>query len=266
MQKELLFVFLFTIIPIKCQHVFIVIHGTWSSETEWYMPGGDFFDALEITAHKQNATVVPFHWSGAITHQAREKAAINLAKLIETYDQATDITVIGHSHGGNVAILASHQLKKNKIFCLYTLGTPINPIWYPNMNMIEYCYNLFSFEDLIQPVFGLFEREYALHDRIANVRVTINNKHPDHTGLHHKLIGTWLPYVHEIISNSAIQRTEPGVLHFTDVDIPHCMFDEQRQNLLERDKRLSLLILHSLSRNHKISSPECSCSITVSSL
>src|SRR5437762_9800343 len=197
--------------------VYIIVHGTWGLETTWYMPGGDFFDALEISAKEHNATVVPFSWTGKNNIQARQKAAQNVAKLIETYDKATEIIVIAHSHGGNVAIIASHLLQKNKIFCLYTLGTPINRSLYPNMDMIRYCYNFFSFDDLVQPVLGMFEREYAPHERIANVRVVINGKEPDHTDLHNVVVGKWLSY---ISIHADIIMNEPGVLYFSDTQAP----------------------------------------------
>ena len=53
----------------------------------------------------------------------------------------------------------------------------------PNMKVIQYLYNLFSFEDLIQTVLGLSVREFPEHKRIANLRVIINGKEPDHAGL-----------------------------------------------------------------------------------
>jgi hypothetical protein len=241
----LLFIFNFSLFS---HQVYIIVHGTWGLEKTWYVPGGDFFDALEISAKEHNATVVPFSWTGKNSIQARQKAAQNLTKLIETYDKATEITVIAHSHGGNVTIIASHLLHKNKIFCLYTLGTPINRSLYPNMDTIRYCYNFFSFEDLVQPVLGMFEREYAPHERIANVRIVINGKEPDHTDLHHTLVGKWLPQLHYIGVYANIKMFEPSILYFSDTQSPVYKVDANRTELLERDRQLSLLILYSLRK------------------
>jgi pimeloyl-ACP methyl ester carboxylesterase len=237
------------------QHVYIVLHGTWGSETTWYAPGGDFFDALESNAHKQSASVTPFRWSGKNSVEARNAAARNLAKLIDTYDASTTIIIIGHSHGGTVALLASDLIKNNKIALLYTLGTPINKAIYPNMTTINYCYNLFSFEDLVQPVFGMFDREHAPHERIANIRVVINGKEPDHSGLHDPLVATWLPYLHDIISNSAIALQEPGVIFFSCTTAPVYKWDNNRNDLVERDRRLSQLMLHAVRKPAKSHSP-----------
>ncbi len=239
------------------QHVltiFIVIHGTWGSDTTWYAPGGDFFDALEISAQKEKSSVVPFMWSGYNSNEARLQAAHNLARLIETYDSATPIIIVAHSHGGTVALLASHLITKNKIFCLYTLGTPINKALYPNMQKIDFCYNLFSFEDLVQPVLGMFNREHPPHERIANIRVIINDKEPNHSELHDPIVGTWLPLLHNIITTCELKIKEPGVIHFTDTQAPTYYHDIYRQESLERDHQLSLLILHSLRKSLAIES------------
>lgn len=236
--------------------VYIVLHGTWGAETSWYIPNGDFFDALEETAKKQNGSVVSLRWSGANSIQERNKAAQSLAKLIETYNNNdnTKIIVVGHSHGGTVALLASHLLNKNTIAILYTLGTPINKAIYPNMDTIDFCYNLFSFEDLIQPVLGMFGREHAPHERIANIRIFINGKEPGHSDMHHELVGAWLPELHSLVSNCGTKLSEPGVIYFDDTKAPVYMLDTTRKELLERDYQLSLLMLNSLRKSFEIGS------------
>lgn len=250
----LFFTFFFTQFCIT-QSVYIVLHGTWGAETSWYTPNGDFFDALEKTAKQQTNSVVSFRWSGANSIHERNKAAQGLAKLIETYDNDnTDIIVVGHSHGGTVALLASHLLSNNTITILYTLGTPINKAIYPNMDTIGHCYNLFSFEDLIQPVLGMFAREHAPHERIANIRIYINGKEPGHSDMHHKLVGEWLPNLHDLITNTGTKLSEPGVIYFDDTKAPVYILDTTRKELLERDHQLSLLILNSLRKSFEIGS------------
>lgn len=243
----------FSILATFPHPVYIILHGTWGAETSWHIPNGDFFDALEKTAKKQNGSVVSFRWSGANSIQERNKAAQNLAKLIETYNDSIDIIIVGHSHGGTVALLAS-QLTQKKITLLYTLGTPINKAIYPNMDTIHYCYNLFSFEDLIQPVLGMFGREHAPHERIANIRIFINGKEPGHSDMHHKLIGAWLPELHALVTNTGAKLSEPGVIYFDDTKAPVYILDTTRKELLERDYQLSLLILNSLRKSFEIGS------------
>lgn len=237
--------------------VYIIVHGTWSANTAWYAPGGDFFDTLEKVAQKNNAHVAAFRWCGSNTHKARQKAAQNLAKLIQTYPLDTHIYLIGHSHGGNVCTLASQLLaqdmtNKHRITIFFALGTPIYKKIQPSMTVIDYVYNLFSFEDLIQPVFALFDREYQTHERIANLRLFLNNKEPDHTNLHHPIVAQWIPFIHEKFVNYLNIELKNNnlslstIIYLCDHQEPRYIFDEKRQELLERDIRLSLMMLNTL--------------------
>lgn len=241
----------------KPSSVFILIHGTWGSECSWYVPNGDFFQALEDTVSSKNSVVVSFRWSGGCGHESRVKAAEALVKLINTYDIDTAIFLIAHSHGGNVATLASHLLaqevgNKHHIRALFTLGTPVMSNYLPNMKTIHYLYNLFSFEDLVQPVLGISSREYPEHKRIANLRVFINGKEPDHPGLHQSLVGKWIAYIHKHFKKHLEDReiithiSEPSIVYFNDNKAPEYAPDIDRDNLLERDRQLSVLILNSL--------------------
>src|SRR5579872_6507572 len=101
--------------PLWCaESVFIIIHGTWGLESNWYMPGGDCFITLEKTVSVRNSAVVPFCWSGGCGHASRLTAAHNLVKLIKTYDTTVASYLIAHSHGGNVATLASQILGQDE--------------------------------------------------------------------------------------------------------------------------------------------------------
>ncbi len=244
---------------LHAQSVFILIHGTWGAECSWYVPKGDFFDALENTVSKKNSSVVSFRWSGGAGHEARMKAAYNLVKLIKTYDPSVAIYLVAHSHGGNVAALASHMLdeedNKHHIRALFNLGTPVMSNYLPNMSVIHYLYNLFSFEDLIQTVLGISGREYPEHKRIANLRVFINGKEPSHSELHHTLIGKWLPYLHQHFKRYLADQgivgyiSEPCIVFFAHDKAPEYVLDTNRTELLERDRQLSVLILDSLRRS-----------------
>lgn len=246
-------------LSLQAQSVFILIHGTWGAECAWYVPKGDFFDSLEHTVSKKNSSVVSFRWSGGAGHEARMKAAYSLVKLIKTYDSSVAIYLVAHSHGGNVAALASHMLEednnKHHIRALFTLGTPVMSNYLPNMNVIHYLYNLFSFEDLIQTVLGISGREYPEHKRIANLRVFINGKEPNHSGLHHALVGKWLPYLHQHFKRYLADQgkvgyiSEPCIIFFANDKAPEYVLDTDRTELLERDRQLSVLILDSLRKS-----------------
>ena len=66
----------------------------------------------------------------------------------------------------------------------------------PNMDKIDFMYHFFSYADLVQPVLGLFGREYPSHERIANIRTLINDKNPLHSQLHNPLVAKWICMFH----------------------------------------------------------------------
>ncbi len=181
--------------------IFILIHGTWASDTDWHLPGGTFYDELEKSCSTCNGQLIPYNWSGRLNHASRLQAAKGLVKIIQSYPENAHIYLIGHSHGGNVAALTSQLLgqdiyNEHKITALYTLGTPIDlEHYFPNMDVIEHVYNFFSRGDYVQQVLGLYTREYPSHERIANLRIIINDKEPGHCKLYHPFIARWLPHI-----------------------------------------------------------------------
>jgi hypothetical protein len=241
----------------KATSVFILIHGTWGADCDWYKPQGDFFDALETTVSEKNSIVISFKWSGGCGHEARVKAAHELVNVIKEYDEDVAIFLVAHSHGGNVGALASQLLAQDvennhTIRALFTLGTPIMSNYLPNMHIIHYVYNLFSFEDIVQTVLGISQREYPQHKRIANLRVIINNKQPDHKDMHHVLIGKWLAYIHQYFKRYLQEKgienriSEPTILYLDGDALPRYVHDDAREDLRERDRQFSVLLLNSL--------------------
>lgn len=226
-----------TITHTDARRIFILIHGTWAADTDWHLPGGTFYNELEKSCHACHATLIPYNWSGKLNHESRVQAAKGLVKIIQSYDEHTHIYLIGHSHGGNVAALVSQYLSydlrnKHTIKALYTLGTPIDyELYVPNMDIIEYVYNFFSRGDYVQHIFGTYDREYPNHERIANVRVTINDKEPSHSNLHHPLIAQWLPKIPHELASAQINGfhlfccINQGSIHFYPNKPPHYYID-----------------------------------------
>jgi hypothetical protein len=234
---------------IQAHSVYIIIHGTWAFKYPWHMPHGDFFDAVEYSKLPKDSHVISFMWSGNIDHESRNNAALSLVKLIQSYPPTTYINLISHSHGSNVGILASQHMandstNKHLIYTFYALGTPVHCQSYmPNMQVIRYFYNFFSYDDLVQPCLGIFDREYPLHERIANIRITINGKQPSHAELHSPIVGRWLVGIHEIYqkSNSGNFETfffkQPGLIHFYQDKPPLYERDIEREQLCRLDKQ-----------------------------
>jgi hypothetical protein len=228
--------------------VFIIVHGTWSKAASWYAPGGHFFDLIEQKARDLGHTAITYTWSGYLDEAHRAAAGKALAKLIRSYPADTEFYIIAHSHGGNVAILASQELgtienNKHRIKIVYALATPVDPTHYmPDMNVIDYFYNLFSFKDAVQPVMGFFSRTYPDHERIANIRIMINGKEPYHCDIHHQTLAQWLPQLHEMLIKNECSPLfalyTPGLIHFRDQSKPQYLLDIEREELLTKDKSL----------------------------
>lgn len=103
------------------------VHGTWSN----YCDG---FSVLEkedfksITAATNNTHINPFEWSGYNSDKYRRQAAKALvAQILEQRVEGEPITIVGHSHGGNVGIMATNMLNKMgvKVNYLITINTPV---------------------------------------------------------------------------------------------------------------------------------------------
>jgi len=228
--------------------VFIVVHGTWSSAAKWYIPGSNFFDVLEHHARRLGHKAIIYTWSGQLDEIHRAAAGKGLAKLIRSYPAKTEFYIIAHSHGTNIAIVASQELarqehNKHRIKIIYALATPVDrKIYMPDMSVIDYFYNLFSFRDIVQPVLGFFHRTYPPHERIANIRIMINGKEPGHCDIHDTALAHWLPHLHDMLINNECSPVFtfhiPGIIDFFDHDKPQYTLDIEREALLEKDRNI----------------------------
>jgi len=267
LKKNLLYVLILHLcLATHASHtgIFIIVHGTWGRDSQWCKPGGDFFDALEKSAARYNKKVTSYIWPGYLNHEGRQMAAKGLAKLIQTYPVAMNITLVAHSHGGNVCMVASQLLNqdphnKHSIDALYAIGTPINADWYcPNMNIIKRVYNLFSFADMVQPVMGIFRRTLPSGPAIANIRLILDAQEPGHTELCTALTARWLPCMHQYLADANIGNfqyfdfSSPGIIFLNSNTNPFYAIDSQRDALMAQDKVIIDSITHSLVRKKQI--------------
>ena len=128
----------------------VIIPGT-NYDQQDYSLGGDsenFVNAVGKTFGEKPAI---FDWSGENTIDAREKAAESLAKMIKDHKFADGekLNLIGHSHGGNIAILASKKTDK-ETDTLVTIGTPNRTTYQPNYEKIKQHFNVYSSFDKVQ--------------------------------------------------------------------------------------------------------------------
>lgn len=175
---------------------YILVHGTWAKESQWYQESGNFFDALSCVIDKTDE-IIPFSWSGICLEIERRVAAFCLVELLKKeIKKNKKIVIVAHSHGGNVVFHALEFLRQHhkEIFVdfLILLGTPIAHNYDSHHVPVGAIINLFSFGDLIQPVFGLFKRTIFAQN-ILNFELIINKKHLSHHQLYHPLVAFYLP-------------------------------------------------------------------------
>ena len=239
----------------------IIIHGTWAQNESWYQPQGDFFKAVHrcVQETKMVDQVVSFSWSGLLSYHFQFEAAQRLQKIIETYDW---VILIGHSHGATVGIIASQLLVQKqtsfgKIKKFYALGVPVDSSQkiYPDMQVIEKFYNLFSFGDFIQPVHGVHERVFVEHERLVNISVMLHDEHPSHGQLHHPMIGKEILKIDDFFASKLLGNFEnfvfkkSGQIKFFEYAVPQYFVQEDQQSLLDLDKQTQWMITMAFFRN-----------------
>lgn len=110
----------------------IPVHGTWSNWETWKNFTG--IKAAAKNLFGDNILGVSYRWSGANYAESRKKAAIGLIDHVRTQMKSKtfngEITLVGHSHGGNVSIEALNMMVEMKEFDnvqlnLLTINTPV---------------------------------------------------------------------------------------------------------------------------------------------
>jgi pimeloyl-ACP methyl ester carboxylesterase len=90
------------------EYVVTLVHGTWARGARWTQPGSHLRRAIEESVPGP-VTFEVFRWSGrnliAARTGAAERLRQTLTRLLELHPAARHY-IIGHSHGGNVALYA----------------------------------------------------------------------------------------------------------------------------------------------------------------
>jgi hypothetical protein len=89
-------------------HTSLLVHGTFARTNAWWQPGGDFHEYLraEVRPDLYGATD-RFEWSGGYSDAARALGAEDLGAWVGARGLA-GLDLFTHSHGGSVAMLATH--------------------------------------------------------------------------------------------------------------------------------------------------------------
>jgi len=106
----------------------VAVHGTFATDAPWTKPNSPFAAMLEKELPSYRIKWHFCNWSGANSHTAREVAANDLQRKLEeiTGGGEENIHIIGHSHGGNVALmsLCAPNQHRNAVRSLTCLSTP----------------------------------------------------------------------------------------------------------------------------------------------
>jgi pimeloyl-ACP methyl ester carboxylesterase len=164
----------------------VVVHGTWASGEDWWRWKSPFTMYLDLfsrgAVYKGNDA---FSWSGGNGDDDRRAGADALVRWVDAHP-AGELTIVAHSHGGNVVFLATRQgLGVNR---LILLGSPMRTDYTPDIRKIDLAYNIYSFGDHVQTPAGTFPHRRAegrtANDSVRSVNVLAHEQSPSHSGLH----------------------------------------------------------------------------------
>jgi len=171
-----------------------IIHGTWAEDEDWWRWPSDFPRYIDSIAGDFYKGPNAFSWSGANTPEGREEGAMDLIRWLKTHP-AERVTLIAHSHGGNVVFKASELAAPSGIHIskLILLGTPIRDDYGPNLTAISMVHNIYSEDDPVQ-LLGTWTPDLEHHIRgdgrtlpdgsqVQNRRVRTRTDNP-HSELH----------------------------------------------------------------------------------
>jgi carboxylesterase len=107
-------------------------------------------------AFTRKCEIREFRWSGINTHQARLEAGSDLARIVAAESGSGRIHIVGHSHGGNVALVAATHLQPGQVETLVLLANPHMMVakawlyWGRAADNVAHIWNLYSPEDNVQ--------------------------------------------------------------------------------------------------------------------
>ncbi len=239
------------------------------------VPPDYYLHQLAKSFHKTAPEVFPmktfyiFGWSGKLRDKVRFEAAQALYKHLheviseykKTYKKDPIIRIIGHSHGGNVALyLGKIKDKKNetlKIKELVLLACPVQTKTkkYIEDDMFERTYAIYSTLDMVQVLAPQVEynvyrtkrghlrtelkwnilsnRRFDPHPKLAQVKIKINGRALFHNEFSHQRFVSLLPHILHVINTWDVDYTHPP-----DTKKLLCVYTRKEQKINEKKKRV----------------------------
>ncbi len=131
-----------------------IVHGTWARTSAWWQPPtGDFWKYLHDNVDPQlYAAADRFEWSGGYSDVARTLAGEDLHDWVQGHN-LDGLDLFAHSHGGNVAMLATHA--GTRVGRLVLLSCPVHwPKYTPEFSRVTRIVSIRVHMDLVILVDG----------------------------------------------------------------------------------------------------------------
>jgi RHS repeat-associated protein len=151
------------------------------ADSRWLQPTSDFATAFRLATGEEETKVL--RWNQGNTFEARVQAARQLADMVNAVPTGEKVYIAAHSHGGNVAALASSMFTR-PVEMIVTMGTPVradSPFTTTNIGVIV---AVSSRGDLTQPlggnwltIPGIGEVGLAGRDQPGAVNVSVEGGH-----------------------------------------------------------------------------------------
>ncbi|MFC4306052.1 lipase family protein, partial [Cohnella boryungensis] len=133
-------------------HKVYLIHGTFSDGNTWT---DDFVDYSEKLFNEESEKL---NWTGKDSNNARSNAADTFVEQVYAWhleNPDEPIRLVGHSHGGNVAIMLTNLMAEKgvKVETLITIATPVRG--YKLKTEVGQHINMYNNRDFVQTELGV---------------------------------------------------------------------------------------------------------------
>jgi len=175
------------------------VHGTFSDPSTFTAKTRN-----EIKDLFNNSVAFSYQWSGKNSNEARINAGEHLAEQIfANRINGEKITILGHSHGGNVGIYAVNILIDKygvnpSDINLITLNTPVRSDFQLRSDLVNH-FNIYNNQDAVQVIGGKYFNGGRTYENTINIRYQDQNPELsgsgilNHFGTQQKNVDAWFP-------------------------------------------------------------------------
>lgn len=166
-------------------------------------------DFVEYIGDLYDEDVSKFKWTGGNNKRARKQAAEELAEEIINWRKTNPdepIRLIGHSHGGNVAIMVANLLGEEdiKVETLVTIATPVRE--YQLKQEVGQHLHVYNERDGIQVNGGsiwLLGKARRTFPAAANVKIVVDKKYDgiEAHSIMHSNIDIWEAFIKPLLKD-----------------------------------------------------------------